>query len=132
MQILRFYKILVLIFLKLNLFYPRFLFLVVYLGNSCTNKENNIINFQNGNSSFVTYMLTSMVSCETLETWKLLGDSISRHPYIFWNLKKLILKKEFPRSVNLNDIYWFAKLIPTQMRKVFKQFEKLIHLLKYF
>ena len=56
MQILRFNKTLVLLFLKLNLFYPWFIFLIVYLENSCTNKENDIINL--GISSFRSYMLT--------------------------------------------------------------------------
>ena len=56
MQILRFNKTLVLLSLKLNLFYPWFIFLIVYLENSCTNKENDIINL--GISSFRSYMLT--------------------------------------------------------------------------
>ena len=132
MHILRFYKTLVLIFLKLNLFYPRFLFLVVYLRNWCTNEENDIINFQNGNSSFVKYMLTTTVILWNFGNMGTSRGFNSRHPNILWNFKKLILKKEFPRSVNVNDIYWFTKLIPTQMWKVFKQSEKANHLLKYF
>lgn len=40
---LRIYKTLILIFLKLNLFYPWVPFLLVYLRKSCTNKENDII-----------------------------------------------------------------------------------------
>ena len=37
------YKTLILIFLKLNLFYPWVSFLVLYLKKSCINKENDII-----------------------------------------------------------------------------------------
>ena len=132
MQILRFYKILVLIILKLNLFYPRFLFLLAYLRNSYTNKENDIINFQNGNSSFVTYMLTTMVILWNFRNMEISrGFNFTSSIHILES-SKIDLKKEFPRLVNLNNIYWFAKLIPTHMQKVFKQFEKLIHLLKYF
>ena len=106
---------LVLIFSKLNLFYPRFLFLVVCLGNSCTNKENNVINF--GNSSFISYTLTTMKAMQVTvinKIWKLLGDSILRHQIVFWTLKQMILEKKFPRSVKHNDICWFAKLTKKQ------------------
>ena len=49
-QSLRFYKTLILFSLKLNSFYPWFIFLVAQLGNSSTNNENVIRHF--GISSF--------------------------------------------------------------------------------
>ena len=55
MQVWSFYKTLAFTYLELNLFYLRYLFLFVYLGNSCTNTENDKINF--GNSAFIFYTL---------------------------------------------------------------------------